>query len=114
MKFLVKKTSCWCSDNCPMTGAVKEQYDGIERRACSEEEFNKCFSSREGLWRSKGVEHSTYDGGIQRRHPMSETGWFLEIESLDALKSFCENVKYDIIVSFDQIPEIEIYDDYRE
>ena len=115
-KFRIKRTTLWDDEVCPIEGAVREKCDSIERRTCTEAEFDRKFSAREGLWRSKGVNHSTYQDGkyIQRIHPDAAVKWFIEISSLDDLRKLEEAGGSELIISFDDQPKIEIYDGYRE
>lgn len=115
-KFIIKRTSLFDDDVSPIRGAKREKCDRIERRTCTEKEFDIKFSKQEGLWRSRGIKHSTYNGGmcIKRVHPKADTKWFINISSLDDLRKLEEEACYDLIISFGDQPSIEIYDAYRE
>lgn len=84
-------------------------------RTVTEDEFNSRFSAREGLWRDNGLEHTTYDNGkcIKRKDVNKEAFWVVDIDDIMAFAK-----KYgSLVVSPDtdyDMPEIEIYDGYRE
>lgn len=121
MKFKVSRTSIF-GDKKPCDGVTLEKFDYIERRSCSEEEFNKVLAKIEGLWRSKGINHTTFENeyskGIQRTFPQDEEGWFIELNSLEDLIQFMNKVGKGIVLGKywgnESIYEIEIYDAYRE
>jgi hypothetical protein len=115
MEFIVTRTSEY--DLKPCTIAFKSRKEYWHTRTCTEEEFNKRFSECEGLWRSKGKNHTiTKDGYITRQEESMEC-WKVKISSLKELKKFV-NQYGTIIIGIDSHNEklytIEIYDDYRE
>lgn len=119
MEFVITKTSL-CNDEKPCDGATYRKVDYIDARTFkTEEEFNEVCARLEGEWRSKGVDHcSSEDGGIQRRFPKGEVVWVKKISTLEELMGFLEEQKCDVILKSKGwrhgLPEIEIYDDYRE
>ena len=121
MEFLVSKTRSDYDDNFnvlqPHKDAYRKKYDRIEVRTLyNEEDFDKKFGEREGLWRSKGVDHTkNKDGYIQRRHILDCEDWFMKIADMDSLLKFV-NDNGDIVLkeSDGDHYSIEIYDDYRE
>lgn len=116
MDFIITKTSDYFNEEPPCEGALKKPFPVIHVRTCNEEEFNRKFSEREGLWRSKGTNHTvTNEGYIQRQEPDKER-WCVTINSLDELMAFYETHGQIIIGSDYQshTPSIEIYNDYRE
>ena len=120
MEFLLTETSMNYDDEgnpySPHKDAVQKKYDWIEVRTCTEDYFDKKFGEREGLWRSKGVDHIKTDGGryIQRRHPDDSTGWFIELETLEEMMDFVKENGRVVLSPGDEWPEIEIYNNYRE
>ena len=117
MEFLLTSTSGWVENKIPNT--VIKKYTKIEVRTCSTfEEFDKRFSKMEGSWLSKGVNHKTSKGQIQREFPNGAEGHFIEINSIEELLEFQKKVGSELIItsSFnnESIPAIEIYNDYRE
>lgn len=120
MEFLVTKTSLYgrCEKPCNCSGLKKESFDYIEVRSLTEEEFNEKFSHLEGLWRSKGINHKSGDGMIERTFPNKKVGWFLEIDTLQELIGFMKKVDEDIVIHKNDwnhdILELEIYDTWRE
>lgn len=117
MEFLLTSTAGYVEDRIP--NAVIKKYTKIEVRTCSTfEEFDKRFSKMEGSWLSKGVNHKTSKGQIQREFPNGAEGHFIEINSIEELLEFQKKVGSELIItsSFnnESIPAIEIYNYYRE
>lgn len=115
MKFRITRTSGSCFDEArPCKKAVKGTYLYTHTRTCTEEEFNKRFAHREGLWRSEGINHRVDSIGYIQREDERE-GFLIEINSLEELLELIAEVDCPVVISKDnQMPEIEIYDDYRE
>lgn len=120
MDFQISKTRKDYDDDYnemqPHKDAFKKRYDRVEVRTLyNEDDFDKKFGEREGLWRSKGVDHTkNKDGHIQRTHPNDCEDWFIAIGTMEELLSFADE-HGDIIIK----PEgkhygLEIYNDYRE
>lgn len=119
MKFKVTRTSNFNEKKQPCEGVKLEKYDYIERIFCDDEEFfDRNYANSEGLWRSKGINHTTFCSGIQRTLPNDREGWFIGLNSLEELIEFIKKVDNKIVIQecYDNetIYEIEIYDDYRE
>ena len=118
MKYIVSRTSRGYYDNeVPCEGALKSMHANWHIRTCNEEEFNKRFSTREGLWRSKGTEHHVTSNGHIARRGKDKAYWTIEINTLEELFNFSIEHGEIIIRAFtfkDESPSIEIYDDYRE
>ena len=117
MEFLLTSTSGGDENRIP--NAVIKKYTKREVRTCSTfEEFDKRFSRREGTWLSKGVNHKTSKGRIQREFPNGAEGHFIEINSIEELLEFQREVISELIITSatdnESIPAIEIYNDYRE
>lgn len=117
MKFVITRSISFGDESPPCDGAKRECVDGFETRTCSEEEFDRKFSAHEGLWRSKGFNHTvTEEGYIQRIHKDDTDVWVLDFKDLDSLMSF-HNKYGDLVLTScwsSRRPEIEIYDGYRE
>lgn len=114
MIYVLRRTSVF--DDKPCDEAIKRSFENWSSRSCTEEYFNQCFSASEGLWRSKGKNHSLIDGGITRQNDNVEK-WSIEINTLEELTAFID--KYgSIVIRADwddpNAKMIEIYDDYRE
>ena len=117
MEFLLTSTSGGVENKIPNTTIKK--YTKIEVRTCSTfEEFDKRFSRIEGNWLSKGVNHKTSKGRIQREFPNGSEGHFIEINSIEELLEFQRKVGSELIITSatnnESIPAIEIYNYYRE
>jgi hypothetical protein len=115
MKFIITKTSAY--DEKPCKEAKRTMVETWHTRTCSEKEFNLRFSDREGLWKSKGKNHSITKEGYITRQQDDREAWCVELNSLEELIKFCN--KYgQLIVSNEgydyKNASIEIYDDYRE
>ena len=117
MEFLLTSTSGGVENQIP--NAIIKKYKKVEVRYFSSfEEFDKRLSWREGTWLSKGVNHKTSKGRIQREFPNGVEGRFIEINSIEELLEFKKKVGNELIITSslnnESIPAIEIYDDYRE
>lgn len=115
MIYIIERTSCY-NDKAPCEEAVKRSFERWYTPSCSEEEFNKRFSAKQGLWRSKGKNHTLTEEGVTRIEREEEL-WSIEINSLDELQKLSEKYGELIIKAPDyglKAPSIEIYDDYRE
>ena len=117
MEFLLTSTSGWVENQ--ISNAVIKKYTKIEVRGCSTfEEYDKRFSRIEGNWLSKGVNHKTSKGRIQREFPNGAEGHFIEINSIEELLEFQREVRDELVITSasdnESIPAIEIYNYYRE
>ena len=115
MKFRITRTSSDYFDEArPCKKAVEGKYLHTRTRTCAEEEFNRKFAYREGLWRSKGINHRVDDRGYIQREDERE-GWLIEINTLEELIELIAEVDCPVVISKDNpMPEIEIYDGDRE
>lgn len=115
MKFIIKRSSSYTSK--PVPSAFKAMHVSYHVRTVTEDEYNRKFSGREGLWRSKGVEHGiTKEGHIVRREKDVEL-WTIDIHTLDDIMTLADENGAVIFTPprlNAESPEIEIYDDYRE
>lgn len=117
MEFLLTSTAGYVENRIP--NAVIKKYKKVEVRGFSSfKEFDKRLSRMEGNWLSKGVNHKTSKGQIQREFPNGAEGHFIEINSIEELLEFKKKVGSELIITsaFDNesIPAIEIYNYYRE
>lgn len=115
MKFRITRTSgSYFDEKKPCEKAVEGKYLHTHTRTCTEEEFNRKCAYREGPWRSKGINHRVDSRGYIQREDERE-GFLIEINSLEELLELIAEVDYPVVISKDDpMPEIEIYDDYRE
>ncbi len=117
MEFFIRSTSGRVENK--ISNTTIKKYTKREVRTCSTfEEFDKRFSRREGTWLSKGVNHKTSKGRIQREFPNGAEGYFIEINSIEELLELQKEVRSELIITSatdnESIPAIEIYNDYRE
>ena len=117
MEFLLTSTSGGVENRIP--NAVIKKYKKVEVRYFSSfEEFDKRLSWFDGNWLSKGVNHKTSKGRIQREFPNGAEGHFIEINSIEELLEFQREVRSELIITSanhnESIPAIEIYNAYRE
>jgi hypothetical protein len=110
MKCVIRRTSIWGEEK-PCEEAYRDDVIYLHERTCTEEEFDKKFSHREGLWRSKGFDHSTPNNGKHILRKQNANEWVADIDLEEFSKKYGR-----IIYCFDNytIPTVEIYDDYRE
>lgn len=93
MKFLISRREGFDSNRPSCEGARLETYTRVEVRTLETfEAFDAKFGEREGAWLSKGENHRALDqeGHIARDWPGDASGWFLDIDSLDALMAFID------------------------
>ena len=117
MEFLLTSTIGRVENQIP--NAIIKKYKKVEVRGFSSfEEFDKRLSWMEGNWLSKGVNHKTSKGRIQREFPNGAEGHFIEINSIEELLEFQKKVGHELIITSaidnESIPAIEIYNNYRE
>ena len=117
MEFLLTSTIGEVENKIP--NVIIKKYKKVEVRYFSSfEEFDKLFSRMEGTWISKGVNHKTSKGRIQREFPNGAEGHFIEINSIEELLEFQRKVGSELIITSatnnESIPAIEIYNYYRE
>ncbi|MDU6916643.1 MAG: hypothetical protein E6392_11525 [Staphylococcus epidermidis] len=117
MEFLLTSTIGGVENQIP--NAIIKKYKKVDVRYFSSfEEFDKLLSRMEGNWLSKGVNHKTSKGRIQREFPNGAEGHFIEINSIEELLEFHKKVGSELIITSatnnESIPAIEIYNYYRE
>jgi len=110
MIYKVRKTSLYNDDTAPYEWAIKRFFPYWHTRTCTEEYFNKNFSTREGLWRDNWNNHSITDKWYITRQEDDREYWSIEINTLEELEKFVKQ-NWEIVFNWE---EIEIYDDYRE
>lgn len=111
MEFLVSRTSTW--DGKPCEEAYRKPFTHVDQR--NTDDPHKLPGILGDTWYEEGRNHRIVDGYITR--DFDTEGWFVEIADLDALIAFY--AKYGSLVltphyKNQYIPEIEIYDGYRE
>jgi len=121
MEFIISRASDYHGieeDVKPCDEAYKIKKENWETRTCSEEEFNKKFSDRQGLWRSKGKNHCITSKGYIQRQMEDEDCWVVKISSLEELHNFIKHhgelIVSSCVVGREREMCIEIYDDYVE
>lgn len=120
MKFYVSKTSSYENELQPCEDAFREDYIRIDTRSVDTPvkiPFYKGDEQKANFdWYSNGNNHRVENGNLKR--DFIDTGWFIEINSLEELINFKTKIKEKIIISNlynnESIPEIEIYDSWRE
>jgi len=113
MNYIIKRTSVYHDKPCEE--AFEAMHEHWHVRTVDEKTFDDRFSNREGLWRSKGKNHSLTEEGYIIRQEDDVKVWTISINNLEELNSFSK--KYgSLIISHSRkgSPELEIYDDYRE
>ena len=118
MKFVICRTSMWTEEK-PYEKCVREIVDRIEVRSLNTpEQYDTRFSTREGKWLSRGVNHCINEEGyIQRTHKNDREVWVIEVNTLDELIALQKEIGEELILStvrYDGVPSLEIYDSYRE
>ena len=120
MKFVIWRTSGIYVDNIknkPCGEAKLSLVESWNTRTCDEKTFNENFSEREGLWRSKGRNHSIDKNGYITRQMEDYEEWTVEFATLEELIAF-SNKYGELVVQASwyesKYGSIEIYDDYRE
>ncbi len=116
MLFTINRTSTY-NDDKPCDEAFKSMHEFWHTRTVNEEDFNAKFSHNEGLWRSKGKNHTTTSEGWVTRQEDDVELWTIQIQSLPELMNLIK--KHGRVIVTEQgyntkTPNIEIYDDWRE
>ncbi len=107
MDYQIKRTSL--GGEKPCKEAFEKSVPNWHERTCSEEEFNRKFSEREGKWRDKGTNHKCGKNFVRRREG-NKIIWAVKIDTIEQLIKFSK--KYGKMIFTEK--SIEIYDDYRE
>ena len=116
MIYILKRASEY-NEKSPCEEAVLRPFENWQARSCTEEYFDEHYSPKLGLWRSKGLNHTTtLDGNIIRQ--MEDViQWSIEINTIEELHQFVK--KYGNIVIYENYGNhnadcINIYDTYIE
>lgn len=129
MKFMLKRTSKYCSNSNPLTPEemknsglvpVRERYDRFDTRRGDDPAklANSLRTGNTSWWYDEGVDHEIVDGNVRRRFPSGSQGWFIDVPDLDALLRI-EKMFGDLVIGgrdpwdCPTPPTLEIYDDYR-
>lgn len=112
MKFVIDRTSrSSLSNEKPCEEAVECMYDRTDERIVGSP-FEMRNADGGNHWYERGFNHRVDDGHIKR--DIKETGYEIEINSLDELKDFISKYGSIIIEKEDNYMYLEIYDGYRE
>lgn len=111
MLYVVRRTSEWCSDVPPCVGAFKKSVTRVDRRDVDDPKKIPANKGTDGDWFTRGTNHRIVDGNICR--DMGEYDeWFVDVA--DILLFVKEHGSCILSLGEKDVPEIEIYDDYRE
>ena len=116
--FEVRRTS-GLADRSPYEKCIPIKLTRVETRTLkTPEEFDAKFSKREGKWLEVGSNHRVDKQGFITRDREEEDTYGIEINSLEELMNFMDEVDEEIVLQKSWIdketPCLEIYDDYRE
>ena len=116
--FEVRRTS-GLVDECPYEKCIPIKLTRVETRTLKmPEEFDAKFSKREGKWLEVGSNHRVDKQGFITRDREERDTYGIEINSLEELMNFMDEVDESIVLRESWIdnktPCLEIYDDYRE
>ena len=117
MEFLVRRTSSRNGTR-PCAGAYRRRFVRIDERTTDDPGKVPAHRGSVEWWYREGVRHRVENGRIRR--DFTEAGWFVRIGDLQDLLKLCDAAG-DIIVRLSPlpgapgaIPEIEIYDEFRQ
>lgn len=104
MRFSVRRTTTIDEREKPCECAVLETHDAIEQHYTTEEKFNEYNKEiNEPLWKDYGTNHTTFNKngktGIQRITPNRIKNWEIEINTLEELIRFIDNVDEEIVIT---------------
>lgn len=110
MEYRIKRTSMW-GDDSPCEGAISRSVVTVDRRNVDDPKKIPANNGTDGDWYTKGTNHRIENGNICRDTGFNNE-WFIEIPDLmEFVKGYGDCI---IKIGDGGIPEIEIYDDYRE
>lgn len=117
MLFQVTRTSSWYEDK-PYDKCMQIKIAKVDKRTFrTPEEHDERCAKHSGKWFDRGTNHRVEDGFIVRDLGLTDV-WAIEINSLEELLAFKEEVKHELVIGTSYVdhktPMIEIYDDYRE
>ena len=115
MKFAIHRTSDYRGSTPPCKEAIHISSMRVDERTTDDPKKLPCpvgdYEAK--WWYETGTNHRVENGHIKR--DFEEWTWLIEIASLEALAAFCDEYGCLIISSSGgNMPELEIYDDYRE
>ncbi len=106
MKVIIKKEYLVCIHEKPYPTAKQGYFQVWQERTCTIEEFDEKFGKQEGLWKSKGKNHtevdcdnegcSWYKDGHKhcRRQMPSQKYWYLNFKTISDFVKFVKKEKY--------------------
>lgn len=116
MKFIVRRTSEWSDEVSPCKGAKRELVKCADVRSARDPKNIPMYAKNPQKWYEDGYGHTVIRNQIVRY--FDRAMWVMEIDSLETLMKFIRKqgtvVVSDAGVFGNSLPEIEIYDDYRE
>jgi hypothetical protein len=112
MKFIITRTSVWYNENPRCEGATKEtvtktSIGSWKTLADAKKDNGKGWFFKEGTFNHREIEG-------QVAHDYHSECWVLEVNTVEQLIDLVKEYGNLILKYRDSIPEIEIYDDYRE
>jgi len=117
MKFFIRRTTWLEDDESPYPGAFKEQFVYVD--CVRKEYYDNAYIRDDSGWKETGENYRI--NGLWMEKDIKRMGWFIEVNSIEDLMKIIETSKNNIIISpksqgakDETIPEIEIYDDFRE
>lgn len=116
MIFMVKRTSNWDMSQQPCENTFPMKLTRVDKRVFkSEEEYNNRFPDK---WTDTGTNHRILEDGCIARDVGEEDCWGIEINTLEELIKFYEDVGEELVLGKTWLDRktlyLEIYDDYRE
>lgn len=113
MRFKVERTSCMFDlDKKPCEGVELNDVIRIDTRNVSDPKDLR-YRDAETEWYSHGMNHRIENGYIKR--DFVDQTWTRDFETLDEIVLFMKSIGGEFVIRCDNsIPEIEIYDTYRE
>lgn len=115
MKYAVRRTSDFISEDKPCKEAVRGKYTRIDERTVNDPMLIKSVRDGREKWYDRGTNHRVENGHIKR--DFEDEAWFVEINTLKELNDFIDKYGDCVIMEFWENPSIlciEIYDTYRE
>jgi hypothetical protein len=112
MKYIVSRTSSCIPEPKPCENAVYETIPCISTDKYSS--FDEYKKKRNQNYLAYGYDHKEHDGFISRVYDSQR--WTIELSDLELIEFIKKNGRciVDYGCNEESIPELEIYDDYRE
>ncbi len=115
--FEVSRTSCR-SGECPYEKCIPIKLIRVDERTYKSFEEYNILHGKNGNWTDFGTNHRILENGHIARDIGVEDAYGIEINSLEELIKFYNDVKSEVVIRISWIdnstPCLEIYDDYRE